>query len=269
MNTIDPDTCAFLLRAATDQIAASLDKPDNVDDIAEIIRWVRSRSAHASVALRSQLAALYPAIGWTGEEDTPDDPDAAYWVYDPIDGAYHFLQGLPLWSSSLALIAGGRCVFGIVYDPTSNEIFIAREGQGVTLNGEKISTRSKTDLRGAVLGSAVPPIAQVGPEEHAKAHSLLQRVTTQVFVVRQMASASLQLAYVAAGRLDGYFEVGHDIPDWLAGALLVKEAGGVVTDLSGEGFGWTSDGLLAASPDIHSKLLKISTPATKVQAANA
>lgn len=267
MITVDTDTCAFLLRAATDQIAASLDRPSQADDIASVIHWVRSRSARAAADLRGQLATRYPDIGWTGEEDIPDDPNSAYWVYDPIDGAYHFLQGLPLWSSSLALVIGGRCVFGIVYDPTSNELFVAREGQGVTLNGERVTTRNKTDLNGAVLGSAVPPIAQVGPEEHAEALRLLERVTGQVFVVRQMASASLQLAYVAAGRLDGYFEVGHDIPDWLAGALLVKEAAAVVTDLSGNGFGWSSDGLLAASPDIHAQLLKVATSAAHIASA--
>jgi myo-inositol-1(or 4)-monophosphatase len=82
-----------------------------------------------------------------------------------------------------------------------------------------------------------------------------------------MASASLQLAYVAAGRLDGYFEVGHDIADWLAGALLVKEAAGTITDLSGNGFGWSSDGLLAASPGIHAQLLKVAASAAPIARA--
>src|SRR5262249_41685401 len=163
-------------------IAASLDRPSQIDEIASVIHWVRSRSARAAADLHGQLATLYPDIGWTGEEDMPDDPNSAYWGYDPIDGAYHFLQGLPLWSSSLALVVDGRCVFGIVYDPTSNELFVAHEGQGVTLNGERVKTRNKTDLHGAVLGSAVPPIAQVGPEEHSEALRLLEHVTKEVFV---------------------------------------------------------------------------------------
>jgi myo-inositol-1(or 4)-monophosphatase len=258
--TIDIDTCAMLLRAATDQIATTTERPAATADIVDVIVWVKAKSAAAASSLRKQLADLYPDIGWTGEEDRPDDPEATYWVYDPIDGAYHFLQGLPLWSSSLAVVRGGRCLVGIIYDATSNEMFIAREDHGATLNGSPIRTQNKSALASAVLGTAVPPILQVGFSEHAEALYLLGQVSREVFVVRQMASASLQLAYVASGRLDGYFEVGHDIPDWLAGALLVKEAGGRVTDLNGEAFGWNSDGLLAASANMHHALRPLVAP---------
>ena len=257
MTTIDIDACATLLRAATDQIATTTERPSANEDIVDVIGWVKGKSAAAASGLRKQLAELYPDIGWTGEEDRPDDPEAACWVYDPIYGAYHFLQGLPLWSSSLALVRGGRCVVGLIYDATSNEMFIAREGKGATLNGSPIQTQNRTALASAVLGTAIPPILQVGPVEHGEALCLLGQVAREVFVVRQMASASLQLAYVASGRLDGYFEVGHDIPDWLAGTLLVKEAGGRITDLKGDAFGWNSDGLLAASADMHHALLPL------------
>ena len=108
MKDIDVDACAVLLRAATDQIAASSDRPDQTGDIGGIIQWVRSRSEEAASLLRTQLHHLHPDIGWKGEEQRPDKEDTAYWVYDPIDGAYLFLQGLPLWSSTLSRYAGGR-----------------------------------------------------------------------------------------------------------------------------------------------------------------
>jgi myo-inositol-1(or 4)-monophosphatase len=170
---------------------------------------------------------------------------------------FHFVQGLPLWSSSLALVNYGRAIFGLIYDPFSHELFAAQEGLGATLNGKAISVSHKPGLKTAVLGTAVPPIVQAGDHEHARSLSLLGSVAPEVFVLRQMASASLQPAYVAAGRLDGYREVGEDTPDWLAGSLLLREAGATVTDLAGGSFGWDCDGILAAPQPVYDQLLAI------------
>jgi myo-inositol-1(or 4)-monophosphatase len=254
MTQIDPAACAALLRESTDRIAARTDRPSPQAEIGAVVAWVRALSREAGQALRARLEDLYPGIGWVAEEGRPQAADALYWVHDPIDGAYHFLQGLPLWSSSLVLMQGERPVFALVYDPSSGELFSAQAGLGATLNGAALHVCAKSDLAAAVLGTAVPPIAQVGPGEHARALALLGVVARQAFVVRQMASASLQLAYVAADRLDGYWEVGEDTPDWLAGALLVREAGGRVTDLAGAELTWTGDGVLAAAPPMHASL---------------
>ena len=101
----------------------------------------REVSAQASRRLRASLAELHPEIGWTDEEARPDGRD--YWLYDPIDGAYHFLQGLPLWSSSLALIRHGRAVASIVYDPKGDELFAAIENGGTTCNGVPVAVSPK------------------------------------------------------------------------------------------------------------------------------
>ncbi|HTJ25562.1 MAG TPA: inositol monophosphatase family protein [Candidatus Limnocylindria bacterium] len=148
-----------------------------------------------------QRVVAVGAIGWSDAEAQPDlqrrpADDETFWIFDPIDGAYHYLQGLPLWSSSLALISGGRAVF-------------------------------------AVVATALPPFGYGDFAEHEQARALLGAVAERVFVVRQMASASLHLAYVAAGRLDAYWEVGRDVHDWAAGALLVRESGAQITDLTG------------------------------------
>lgn len=250
---IDTQFCADLLRTMTTQISTQGSNNDPAAPLEASIAHIRSLSGQAEDSMRAALAALYPDIGWTPEEDLPDAED--YWLYDPIDGAYHYLQGLPLWSSSLVLVRGGEPVLAIVHDPAMDEMFIATQGAGATCNGKPIYVSAKSDLRAAVTGMAIPPLAQVGAAQQNEALALLGSVARSVFVVRPMAATSLQLAYVAAGRLDAYAETGQDATDWLAGALLIREAGGIVTDLHGTPFGWSGDGILASSQLLHKGLL--------------
>jgi myo-inositol-1(or 4)-monophosphatase len=254
---IDIEICTGLLRAMTDRIAAVTKRPGPDQDLSSIIQWVNQASKDAADTLSSQLASQYPDIGWMGEEERAEGCNSAYWLYDPIDGAYHFLQGLPLWSSSLVLMLNGEPVFSAVYDATSAEIFVATRRQGATCNGKPISVSAKTDLSTAVVGTAIPPLAQVGEAEQDQALALIGAVSKRVFVVRPMAAVSLQLAYVAAGRLDAYWENGRDAADWLAGSLLVTEAGGRVSDLTGHAFGWAGNGVLAGNAHLHGALLPV------------
>lgn len=258
---IDPDTCAALLRGVTDQLLAKFTAPSADADLAGIIAGVRGVSKGASTSLRRALSAHFPAIGWGEEEIDPggDAPKGAHWIYDPIDGAYHYLQGLPLWSSTLVLVEGDMPLFALVYEPISHELYMAVRGQGATLNGSKLKVSLKSTLSTAVLGTAIPPMPAVTAAEHAQSLAQLGAVAREVFVVRPMASASLQLAYVAAGRLDGYWEVGHDVNDWLAGALLVREAGGSVTGFSAEDIGADVEGIVAAPAALHGQIREILT----------
>jgi myo-inositol-1(or 4)-monophosphatase len=255
--TIDTELCTALLRAVTDQIAVIPTHPGSHRDVPSVIRWVKKVSQNAANKLRGQLSALYPEIGWSEEERRPEGVDAVEWLYDPVDGAYHYTQGLPLWSSSLVLIRNGAPVFSAVYDPTRGEIFVAMQGQGVTCNGTKVFVSSKAETNAAVVGTAIPPLAQVGEAEQDQALSLVGAVSKRVFVIRPMAAVSLQLAYVASGRLDAYWENGKDVADWLAGSLLVTEAGGVVSDLTGRAFGWSGEGILAGNATLHGALMPV------------
>lgn len=250
---IDTQACADLLRAMTNHLAAEGHNNDPAAPIEASIAHIRTLSGQAEDSMHSALASLYPDIGWTSEEALPDADD--YWLYDPIDGAYHFLQGLPLWSASLVLMRGSQPVLAIVYDPAMDEMFIASQGAGATCNGRSIHVSAKSELGAAVIGTAIPPLAQVGAAEQNEALALVASVARSVFVVRPMAAASLQLAYVAAGRLEAYVETGQDAADWLAGALLIREAGGIVTDLHGAPFGWSGNGILASSQLLHDGLL--------------
>jgi len=259
---IDLDHCARLLKQVTDTIAA--DAPRHARDlgVAALIDEVHAVNAGAAQHLRAELLALYPGIGWRDEDSAAFDTTAAHWVYDPIDGAYHYLQGLPLWSASLALVAGGRAVAALVYDPALGELFVAEEGQGARCGSEAIRVSPKTALAAAVAGSAVPPQLQVGAKAQQDALHLLAAVAPQVFVLRPMASTSLQLAYVAAGRLDVYWEAGNDAADWLAGALLVRGAGGLATALDGGGLREDSYGIVAGNAELVRQLRAAALVAT-------
>ena len=249
---IDLDHCADALRSLSNEVAQTGPRMAREASPADLVRHAREVSAQASRRLRASLAELHPEIGWTDEEARPDGRD--YWLYDPIDGAYHFLQGLPLWSSSLALIRHGRAVASIVYDPKGDELFAAIENGGTTCNGVPVAVSPKTSITAAVVGTAIPPLTQVGEAEHAEALTLLGAASCAVFVVRPMAAVSLQLAYVAAGRLDAYWENGRDAGDWLAGSHLVSEAGGTVTHLDGAAFGWDGEGIVAGNSVMHAAL---------------
>ena len=251
----DPHICSALIRGVTDQLASSAAPPQPDETVNQLIQRVTQASTWAKMVMRTALSQHYPGIGWSSSEAEPDKLDEAtalspYWVYDPIDGAYHFIQGLPLWSSSLALTSEGRTVFSIVYEPSLHELFVATESGGATLNGVPLRVSGKSDLHAAVVATALPPFGYGDEDEHRRSVALLGAMSRRVFVVRQMASASLQLAYVATGRLDAYWETGNDLYDWMAGTLLVEEAGGQVTDLAGAPLGSNANGIAAAPAEL-------------------
>lgn len=259
MQHIDPSLCASLLRGFTDQLLLTREPIPADADLAETIRRIRALSDRTSHAMRTCLSTFYPEIAWEKEEieTQGEQKQAAHWVYDPIDGAYHYLQQLPLWSSSLALIVNSEPVFSMIYEPVERHVYSATRGGGAWLNGHRLQVSSKLSLETAVLGTAVPPRRAATAAEHAQALQQLEAIAAEVFVIRPMASASLQLAYVAAGKLDGYWEVGHDVNDWLAGTLLIEEAGGVVTSFAPERIGLQVEGIVAAPQALHGSIRRI------------
>jgi myo-inositol-1(or 4)-monophosphatase len=255
---VDLNLCATLVRKIADRLKEQFTPQDPNADILELVGYLRRKSEEATSTLRETLSMHYPAISWGTEEitDTEGYGDS-YWIYDPIDGAYHYLQSLPLWSSSLTLVKQGRPVLAIVYDATSRELFTAVAGNGATMDGSPMRVSAKPELSLAVLATAIPPTGATSPAEQAQALDLLRAMTNKVFVVRQMGSASLQLAYVAAGRLDGYWEVGRDINDWLAGSLLITEAGGTVTGFGGNPISSKENGIIAMPPFLYQPACRI------------
>jgi myo-inositol-1(or 4)-monophosphatase len=199
--------------------------------------------------LTDVILAERPDDGIVAEE-TGEQPSRSgiTWVLDPLDGTVNFLFRIPAWSVSIAVEDDDGAFVGVVYDPTRDEMFTARRGEGALLNGAPIRTSTKNDLSTALVGTGFAYVAEAR-ELQAKR---LVRVLPRVRDIRRAGSAALDLASVACGRLDGDFEAPMQRWDKAAGAILVKEAGGVVSEL--EGPLDLSAGVIAAGAGLHDLL---------------
>ena len=204
---------------------------------------------------RERVAATFPDHVVLGEEyGAPSGSDAARpcWIFDPIDGTSNFAHGLPIFCASLALEIDGILRVGAVYDPNRDELFAAERGKGAWLNGEPLRVSSTSNLRDALLVTGFPYSVQV---DGADLLSLFARFITQSRAVRRLGSAAIDVCYVAAGRMDGFWEEGLGAWDIAAGALILEEAGGRVTDLDGSPFVLRSGRLLATNGHLHDVML--------------
>ena len=167
------------------------------------------------------------------------------WVVDPLDGTTNFAHGLPIWSVSIAIVKEGEPVVGVVYDPSREECFTAARGRGARLNGEEIRVSETTELGDALLVTGFPYDVRTSPVNNLDhfGHFLMR-----ARAVRRLGSAALDLAYLACGRFDGFWELKLHPWDVAAGALLVEEAGGVVTRFDGEPFDIHSPEIAAGPP---------------------
>jgi myo-inositol-1(or 4)-monophosphatase len=179
---------------------------------------------------------------------------AAYrWVVDPLDGTTNFAHGLPTFAVSIALEDAGVPVVGIVYDPMREELFAARKGAGATLNGKPIVVSAVEELIASILVTGF----SYDFARRAQQAEVWRDFLTRVQAIRQTGSAALNLCYIAAGRLDGYWERGLSPWDVAAGAVIVTEAGGTVTDMGGGSFRADDRQILASNGKLHGKLLEV------------
>jgi len=196
----------------------------------------------AEAAILELLAAERPDDAILGEEGTAaTGTSGRRWVVDPLDGTTNYLYGYPAWSVSVALEDPGGLLAGVVHDAPRRETFRAERAGGAALNGRSIGVRLHDDLATALIATGFG----YAPERRAAQAEALQAILPRVRDLRRAGSAALDLAWVAAGRLDGYYERGLKAWDWAAGRLIVLEAGGVVEALDGE-----PAGLVAASPEL-------------------
>ncbi|NOS88389.1 MAG: inositol monophosphatase, partial [Methylococcaceae bacterium] len=196
----------------------------------------------------SIIRAAFPDHAILAEESGAHDGNDFVWVIDPLDGTTNFLHGFPQYCVSIALKHKGRLEVGVVYDPVRDELFTAKRGGGAMLNNRRLRVTTQTTLKGALLGTGFP----FKTDKHLDAYvGMFKSLTTECAGIRRAGAAALDLAYVAAGRLDGYWEIGVMEWDVAAGILLVKEAGGVVTDFSFDEHYFASGNVIAASPKIH------------------
>ena len=203
----------------------------------------------AEALIRTILARRRPGDAILGEEEGVISGDGDLrWVVDPLDGTTNYLYGQPVWSISIACEDRRGALVGVVLDPSRGEAFTAARGAGAQMNGRPIAVSEAGDLARSLIGTgfSYSPAVREG-----QARALVE-ILPRVRDVRRAGSAAIDLAWVACGRLDGYYELGTRHWDRAAGVLLVAEAGGVVTPL--QAVGDSGDGVLAAGPGLHDAL---------------
>ncbi len=172
--------------------------------------------------LRARLHAARPGDAWLGEETGAGGDAARRWIVDPLDGTTNFLRGIPHWAVSIALEEAGQLTVGVIHDPIRHEIFAARAGAPATLNGKTIAPAATAALEPALFGTGIP----FGTMAHINDHAAdIARLMPHCAGVRRMGAAALDLAYVAAGRLDGFWERRLQPWDIAAGLVILRQAG--------------------------------------------
>lgn len=189
--------------------------------------FVSAADLKAEETIREQLTEARPNYGWLAEESEPvegKDPTRR-WVVDPLDGTTNFLHGIPHWSISIALEHKGKVTAGVIYDPVKDEMFTAEDGQGAWLNDRRLRVSSRREMSSMLFGTGLPFGGRDGlPSVMRDLAAILPRTAG----VRRSGSAALDLAYVASGRFDGFWERALNPWDIAAGLILVREAGGLI-----------------------------------------
>jgi len=228
--------------------------------------FVSTADLKSERTLKQELGRARPGYAMLFEEGgaTPGSDPHHRWIVDPLDGTSNFLHGIPHFSISIGLERDGEMVAGVIYDPTRNEMFVAEKGAGAYLNDRRlrVSGRRKMDEALIAMGASRPhtPI-------YAKNNAAVDAVTQVTAGVRRYGSAALDLAYVAAGRYDGFWEFGLSPWDIAAGLLIVREAGGYVSDLTGGHAMMETGEILASNDHLHLPLAALIRDAVRGVAA--
>lgn len=211
----------------------------------------------AEAVIIDTIREAYPEHGILAEESGATGDSEYQWIIDPLDGTTNFIHGFPQYAVSIAMAHRGVLSHGVVFDPGRNELFTASKGAGAYLNEKRIRVSRRTKLEESLIGTGFPYRAF----EHMDAYlAILKDMMRKSAGVRRPGSAALDLAYVASGRLDGFWEFGLSPWDMAAGTLLITEAGGLAGDLSGESAHMTTGNIIAGSPKIFSQLLQAIAP---------
>jgi myo-inositol-1(or 4)-monophosphatase len=217
--------------------------------------FVSEVDRRAEQAIIRTLHKAYPDHAILAEESGTHEGNDYEWIIDPLDGTTNFVHGFPHFAVSIALRHKNRLEQAVVYDPMREELFTASRGSGAQLNGKRIRVTERRGLEGALLGTGIP-----FREEHMVYMEpylqMMQALIPGSAGIRRAGSAALDLAYVAAGRLDGFWEIGLNPWDMAAGVLLIEEAGGLISDLTGKASHLQSGDVVAANPRLFKAMLQ-------------
>ncbi len=220
-----------------------------------VVNLVTEMDLLAEKVIVSEIRKRYPDHSLLAEEKTDLRGDSPYrWVIDPLDGTTNYAHGYPVFSVSIALEKAGEVILGVVYDPTRDELFVGKKGKGARLNGRKIHVSSTPKLSECLLATGFPYDIR---ETAADNFDHFRNFALRVHAVRRAGSAALDLCYVAAGRFDGFWEMKLGPWDLAAGSLMVREAGGKVTDFLGTPLVLDGKYVLASNGKIHREMMKV------------
>lgn len=219
--------------------------------------YVSEVDAEAERAVIQTLHQAYPSHAILAEESGAAGRSEYRWIIDPLDGTTNFLHGFPQYAVSIALEYRNQITQAVIYDPIRNDLFTASKGRGAYLNDTRLRVSKRAHLKGSLIGTGFP-FRQVA---HIDTYlAMLRDMMKNTAGVRRAGAATLDLAYVAAGRLDGFWELGLARWDMAAGSLLITEAGGLVGDLEGNE-GWMDSGnIVAGAPKVFAETVQLLAP---------
>lgn len=228
----------------------TITKKSHADFVSEV-----DRAAEQTII--QTLLEAYPNHAILAEESGAQGDSEFVWIIDPLDGTTNFLHGFPQFSVSIALQHKGIITQAVVYDPVRNELFTATRGSGAFLNDKRLRVTKRLHLADSLIGTGFP----YTKFEHMNAYlGIFKDLIQQTAGLRRPGSAALDLAWMAAGRYDGFFETGLHVWDIAAGTLLITEAGGMISDLHGSDTFLKTGHVCAGNPEIHPQLLKVIAP---------
>ena len=215
--------------------------------------FVSTADRRAESILRAELQKARPRYGFVLEEGgvIEGEDNSNRWIVDPLDGTTNFLHGIPHFAVSVALERDREPYAGVIYNPITDEMFWAEKGQGAYLKSRRLRVSGRSQMEDALFATGIPFL---GCKDHPTFLRQLDAVMGRCAGVRRMGAASLDLAYVAAGRYEGYWETGIQSWDIAAGVVMVREAGGFVTEVGGGADFLKSGCIVAANPDLHGTL---------------
>lgn len=219
--------------------------------------FVSEVDREAEQAVIKMLLDAYPGHSILAEESGVSGKSEFQWIIDPLDGTTNFLHGFPQYAVSIALAHKGVVMQAVVYDPVRNDLFTATRGHGAYLNDHRIRVSKRIKLQQSLIGTGFPyrEFAQID-----NYLAMFRELTQKTAGLRRAGAATLDLAYVAAGRLDGFWEFGLSPWDIAAGSLLITESGGLVGDLEGNSGYLESGNIVAANPKVFSQLIQALAP---------
>jgi myo-inositol-1(or 4)-monophosphatase len=238
---------AVINRAARDLDGVTVTRKRHNDFVTEV-------DQAAEAAIIEVLRKAYPGHAILAEESGADGASEYEWIVDPLDGTTNFIHGFPQYAVSIALRHRGVLEQAVVYDPGRNELFTATRGRGAFLNDRRLRVSTRAKLAESLIGTGFPFRDLAHLDEYMTA---FKAVTRETAGIRRAGAAALDLAYVAAGRLDGFWEIGLSPWDMAAGALLVLEAGGLVTDFDGEAHYLERGNVVCGAPKVFAPLLRV------------